>query len=32
VHLGIETQRQWSDLAILRTTLALLGLFTLITV
>jgi hypothetical protein len=26
-HLGIETQRQWSDLAILRTTPALLGLF-----
>ena len=24
-HLGIETQRQWSDLAILRTTPALLG-------
>src|SRR6266498_4035067 len=31
-HLGIETQRQWSDLAILRTTPALLGLFSLITV
>jgi hypothetical protein len=30
-HLGIETQRQWSDLAILRTTPALLGLFSLIT-
>ncbi|MBV9192966.1 MAG: transposase [Solirubrobacterales bacterium] len=29
-HLGIETQRQWSDLAILRTTPALLGLFSLI--
>ena len=26
-HLGIETQRQWSDLAILRTTPVLLGLF-----
>ena len=31
-HLGMETQRQWSDLAILRTTPALLGLFSLITV
>lgn len=31
-HLGIETQRQWSDLAILRTTPALLGLFSLVTV
>jgi len=30
-HLGIEPQRQWSDLAILRTTPALLGLFSLIT-
>ena len=30
-HLGVETQRQWSDLAILRTTPALLGLFSLIT-
>src|SRR2546423_10945351 len=30
-HLGMETQRQWSDLAILRTTPALLGLFSLIT-
>ncbi len=30
-HLGIETQRQWSDLAILRSTPALLGLFSLIT-
>jgi len=30
-HLGIETQRQWSDLAILRTTPALLGLFSLVT-
>ena len=28
----METQRQWSDLAILRTTPALLGLFSLITV
>jgi len=31
-HLGVETQRQWSDLAIVRTTPALLGLFSLITV
>ena len=30
-HLGVETQRQWSDLAILRTTPALPGLFSLIT-
>jgi hypothetical protein len=30
-HLGVETQHQWSDLAILRTTPALLGLFSLIT-
>jgi hypothetical protein len=30
-HLGVETQRQWSDLAIRRTTPALLGLFSLIT-
>lgn len=30
-HLGIETQRQWSELAILRTTPALLGLFSLVT-
>jgi hypothetical protein len=30
-HLGIETQRQWSDLAILRTTPAVLALFSLIT-
>jgi DDE superfamily endonuclease len=29
-HLGVETQRQWSDLAILRTTPVLLGLFSLI--
>jgi DDE superfamily endonuclease len=29
-HLGLETQRQWSDLAIERTTPALLGLFSLI--
>jgi hypothetical protein len=27
----VETQRQWSDLAILRTTPALLGLFSLVT-
>jgi hypothetical protein len=31
-HLGIETQRQWSDRAIARTTPVLLGLFSLITV
>jgi hypothetical protein len=30
-HLGVETQRQWSDLSILRTTPALLSLFSLIT-
>jgi hypothetical protein len=30
-HLGVETQRQWSDLAIARTTPALLGLYSLIT-
>jgi hypothetical protein len=30
-HLGIETQRQWSDRAILRTTPVLLGLFSLVT-
>lgn len=30
-HLGMETQRQWSDLAIQRTTPALLGLFSLVT-
>ena len=30
-HLGVETQRQRSDLAILRTTPALLGLFSLVT-
>ena len=29
-HLGMETQRQWSDLAILRTTPCLLGLFSLV--
>ena len=29
-HLGVETQRQWSDLAIARTTPALLGMFSLI--
>jgi hypothetical protein len=29
-HVGIETQRQWSDLAIARTTPALFGLFSLI--
>lgn len=31
-HLGVETQRQWSDLAIARTTPALLGLFSLVSV
>lgn len=31
-HLGVETQRQWSGLAILRTTPALLALFSLVTV
>ncbi|MBM6583836.1 hypothetical protein ILT44_26915 [Microvirga sp. BT689] len=30
-HLGFETQRQWSDQAIARTTPALLGLFALVT-
>jgi len=30
-HLGVETQRQWSDLAIARTTPCLLGLFSLVT-
>ena len=30
-HLGVETQRQWSDEAILRTTPALLGLFSIVT-
>lgn len=30
-HLGVETQRQWSDRAIIRTTPALLGLFSLVT-
>lgn len=32
VHLGVETQRQWSDLAMARTTPALLGLFSRVTV
>ena len=31
-HLGLETQRQWNELAIARTTPALLGLFSLVTV
>jgi hypothetical protein len=31
-HLGVETQRQWSDKAIRRTTPVLLGLFSLVTV
>jgi hypothetical protein len=30
-HLGFETQRQWSEMAIWRTTPALLGLFSLVT-
>jgi DDE superfamily endonuclease len=30
-HLGVETQRQWADLAIARTTPALLGLFSVVT-
>lgn len=30
-HLGVETQRQWSDLAIARTTPSLLGLFSWVT-
>jgi hypothetical protein len=30
-HLGVETQRQWSDLAMQRTTPVLLGLFSIIT-
>jgi len=30
-HVGVETQRQWSDLAIRRTTPALPGLFSLVT-
>lgn len=31
VHLGMETQRQWGDVAIARTTPVLLGLFSLVT-
>jgi hypothetical protein len=31
-HLGVETQRQWSDLAIPRATPALLGLYSLVTI
>lgn len=31
LHLGVETQRQWSEKAIRRTTPALLGLFSLVT-
>ena len=30
-HLGMETQRQWSDLAIARTTPAILGLYSIVT-
>jgi hypothetical protein len=29
-HLGIETQRQWNDLAIARTTPVLFGLFSMV--
>jgi hypothetical protein len=29
-HLGVETQRQWSDLAIARTTPCLMGLFSIV--
>jgi hypothetical protein len=31
-HLGIESQRQWSDLAIARTTPCLLGIFSIVTI
>ena len=31
-HLGVETQRQWSDLSILRTTPSLMVLFSLVTI
>jgi hypothetical protein len=31
-HLGVETQRQWTERAMLRTTPALLGLFSLVTI
>lgn len=31
-HLGVETQRQWSDLSIMRTTPTLMALFSLITI
>jgi len=31
-HLGVESQRQWSDLAIARTTPVLMGLFSIITI
>lgn len=31
-HLGVETQRQWSDLAIVRTTPILMGIFSIITI
>ncbi len=30
-HLGVETQRQWSDKAIARTTPCLLGLYSIVT-
>lgn len=31
IHLGVEAQRQWADLSVLRITSALLGLFSLVT-
>ena len=31
LHLGVETQRQWSDFGIARTTPSLFGLFSLVT-
>ena len=31
-HLGVETQRQWSDLSIIRTTPSLMALFSIITI
>ena len=31
-HLGVETQRQWSDLSIMRTTPSLMALFSLVTI
>lgn len=32
VHLGVETQRQWSDLNILRSTSCLMALFSIVTI